>query len=571
MSRTALGEVRRNQLITTYGVGAIVAVEDEAFMVAGIDRWPVQGPNMHEPRLERDLNVDGFAIPPATDKGRDIPVVRFPTMYSCPECRRLDRHGFFTSFASNKCGSCNVPLVPSRFVMACGRGHIDDFPYFRWAHAGSRPSGEERKHLLHLTTSAATASLADIEISCSCGKRATMDGSFGKTALRNVSPCTGRRPWLTGDNEACDDLPRTLQRGASSVWFPVVASALSIPPWSEGAFRVLNAHWQILRHIDDQGVRQAIIGLKLSERSGFSVEELVDAVRLRRQGESTSADEPLRPQEFAALVRGRKDDGSRQDFVCEDTEVDAPLQDFVDKVMLVTRLREVRVLTSFTRILPPAHTDPSERRAALFNAHPRWLPGIEVTGEGVFIRLSREHVEAWEGRKAVRARASRIDANYRARARQAGTVPDRTISARLVGLHTIAHALIGQWSLDSGYPAASLRERLYVDDQMLGVLIYTATSDSAGSLGGVIAQARPGRLAASVGEAVARASWCSADPLCVEADAVGVDSLNLAACHACILLPEVSCEESNILLDRALLVGTPDDSSVGLLSNMLSE
>ena len=50
---------------------------------------------------------------------------------------------------------------------------------------------------------------------------------------------------------------------------------------------------------------------------------------------------------------------------------------------------------------------------------------------------------------------------------------------------------------------------------------------------------------------------CSSDPLCIESKGQGVDALNLAACHACALLPETSCEEGNRLLDRLLLVGMP--------------
>ena len=39
MPRKPKGAIRRSQLITTYGIGSIIAVEDESFMVAGIDRW----------------------------------------------------------------------------------------------------------------------------------------------------------------------------------------------------------------------------------------------------------------------------------------------------------------------------------------------------------------------------------------------------------------------------------------------------------------------------------------------------------------------------------------------------
>jgi hypothetical protein len=105
---------------------------------------------------------------------------------------------------------------------------------------------------------------------------------------------------------------------------------------------------------------------------------------------------------------------------------------------------------------------------------------------------------------------------------------------------------------------------------MYGLLVYTATSDAAGSLGGVVALAEQGRLASALSEAIRRAAWCSSDPLCIEADAAGVDALNLAACHACVLLPETSCEEGNMLLDRALLVGTPGNPKLGFFADIAS-
>jgi hypothetical protein len=140
------------------------------------------------------------------------------------------------------------------------------------------------------------------------------------------------------------------------------------------------------------------------------------------------------------------------------------------------------------------------------------------------------------------------------------------ISPRYVLLHTLAHALINEWSLEAGYPAAALRERLYVANDMAGVLIYTATSDSAGSLGGVVAQGEYAFIRTSLESALSRVSWCSQDPPCMESEASGTDSLNLAACYACVLLPETSCETNNTFLDRAMLVGTPDDPSIGFFS-----
>jgi hypothetical protein len=54
--------------------------------------------------------------------------------------------------------------------------------------------------------------------------------------------------------------------------------------------------------------------------------------------------------------------------------------------------------------------------------------------------------------------------------------------------------------------------------------------------------------------ALDEAAWCAADPICIESNGQGPDSLNLAACHACSLLPETSCELQNRLLDRKALM-----------------
>lgn len=566
------GQVRRSQIITTYGVGAIIAVEDESFMVAGIDRWPVRRPDLQEPRLERILGVSGFATPPATEDQGDIPVVRFPRTVYCPKCKRLAAHSFFTAPTSNACGTCRVPLVPSRFVVCCPKGHIDDFPYYAWVHAKKRFNKGE-KHDLRIESGGTTASLRDIIVSCSCGARRTLEGAFDKFALREIYKCRGKRPWLTGDDEDCDESPRTLQRGASNVWFSVTKSAISIPPWSEGALKILNRNWNVLRSIPDEALAPTIQAMGLADGTSYSVDDLVRAVGKRKaQEQGGHGTQPtLRSEEYEALCLGKEEASKDQDFVCIPAErIPETLSRWFDRVMLVKRLREIRALHTFARLNPPAGV-PSGEGPALYNASPGWLPGIEVKGEGVFLRIAENVLSDWEARPEVAERIARIDANYRKRFESLEMEPDRTVTPRLVLIHTLAHAMILQWSLESGYPASALRERLYVSPEMAGFLIYTATSDSAGSLGGVVAQADPERLEAGFKEGMSNVAWCSADPLCIEADAGGVDSLNLAACHACVLLPEVSCEEMNLLLDRAVLIGTPEAPTTGLFNSVLSQ
>lgn len=568
MAQKPKGEIRRSQLITTYGIGSIVAVEDESFMVAGTDRWDPAPPNLHEPRLERRLHVNGFRVPPATEGKGDIPVVRFPTWAHCGSCKRLDKHTKLTSIFKNLCNACSVPLIPSRFVICCTKGHIDDFPYFNWVHAGS--SRTDGDHRMTIDTAGNTASLSDIVIKCSCKKQATMDSAFAKTAMNGVTKCTGRRPWLSENDADCDESPRVLQRGASNVWFSLTHSAISIPPWSEGAFMVLNKHWEMLRHLHDEVALTGMLeGMKLAAGTVYSTADLVNAIGQRRADDEAGRDDEvtaaLKRDEYLALLNGQPEQSKDQQFVCVPVDSrPASVSKLIDRVMVVKKLREVRALESFSRISPP-RSAPGAPRPPLADQNPGWLPAIEVNGEGVFMTFDIPNLIAWETDAFVGARAEQINGNYRKRFSSVGATPDRVITARLVMVHTLAHALIDQWALDSGYPASSLRERLYVSDEMAGVLLYTATSDSAGSLGGVVAEAQPERLEASFRQLVARAAWCSADPLCIESGPSGVDGLNLAACHSCCLLPEVSCEEMNLLLDRALLVGTPSHPNAGFL------
>lgn len=567
---TIKGAIRRSQLVTTFGVGAVIPVAEEAFMVADLGRWSLREADLQEPRLERELRVEGFVQPPASDGRPDVPVVRFPVWQSCPSCRRLAPHRDFTHYDLSDCPECSQPLVPSRFVVACEKGHIDDFPYRRWVHRGSIPQG---RHELQLDSQGTTASLAGVLIRCSCGAERSMEDAFDRFALRDVTRCTGRRPWIGGEAETCDQTPRTLQRGASSVWFAHTRSALSIPPWSAAASRALDAHWSALRHAPDDALAPMLKGMRVPEKSGFELDELVEiatARRARERGEA-AGETSLREEEYTALVRGQPDALEDVDFSTAPGVITPRLDGLLSQLQMVTRLREVRALCGFSRILPPRGVEGDASNVIGIVGDDRLLPGIEVKGEGLFIRLSQEALAQWAAQDEVRRRSEVIARQDRTRHEQWGTEPLRVTTPKFLLVHAFAHAVINQLALDAGYPVGSLRERLYVEGEACGLLIYTATTDSAGSLGGLISQGDRDVFESLVIDAIRRCSWCSADPICIESDAQGTDSLNLAACHSCILLPETSCEELNTFLDRAMLVGLPGVPELGFFSSLLRD
>ncbi|KQX52756.1 MULTISPECIES: DUF1998 domain-containing protein [unclassified Streptomyces] len=589
------GSVRRAQMITTYGVGSLIAVDNESFVVSGIDKahhsWQLdEAPIIHEHRLARVLGVRHFRLPPASGEGsRDgVRVRRFPLWHSCPQCKSLQHiRGFNPPPGKNICTGkdCDEePLVPSRFVVACEDGHLDDFPYWKWLHRGNREEGTTGHcgGQMSLRFAGRSASLRSIVVSCTCGvPEVSMEGAFRRSALQDLKVrCEGRRPWLEGaPAEFCSQAPRTLQRGSSAVWQPVLKSALSIPPWSDGLADRLTKHWENLRGYSSRGEIEIYLKGAFPGDDSVSVDVVMDLLAAEQEGDptpenvATDSHQALRRQEYEQLSAGNalRDKGREEQFICEppvsDTSVLSPFG--VERTMLVKRLREVRALKAFTRIADP-ETGADGHEAALSLTPTDWLPAMEVHGEGVFVRLEEHRLDEWAELHTVARRVKRMRDNHdrllRERATDPAEVPTSPATPRLVLLHTLAHVLINEWSLEAGYPAGALRERLYADPHMAGILVYTATSDSAGSLGGVVAQGEPSRLAVALHSALRRSHWCSADPLCIESRSSGAGGANLAACHACAMLPETSCEYNNILLDRALLIGTPEDPGLGFFS-----
>lgn len=596
------GAVRRAQAITTYGVGSLIAVDHESFIVSGLDEaeqsWNRdESPRIYERRLARVLGVDYFRLPPASDDAsRDgVRVRRFPLMHSCPECNDLQRHRDFNPpVGRSVCGTCEVDLVPSRFVVACEAGHLGEFPYWQWVHRSSdrgATATEQCGGKLKMRTTGRTSSLRSILVSCTCGRapEVSMEGAFRRRTLKDLGlTCRGTRPWLgasAAPAQGCGLALRTLQRGSSAVWQPVLKSALSIPPWSDGRADPLAEHWDVLRGYDQREHIGIYLDGAFKGKCPVPLDEVMELLDAEREEDPDSESAPtldhryraLRNKEYERLRTGNDESEQSHDeqFVCEtplgDRSLLTPLG--ITGPMLVKKLREVRALKAFTRLVDAeSTTDPVE--VPLSERPLRWLPAMEVHGEGVFLRLDEDRLGTWEKTVAVAARVERMRTAHQRVLVQRADTPSSVVSSpatpRMVLLHTLAHVLINEWSLEAGYPTASLRERLYAADDMAGVLVYTATSDSAGSLGGLVAQGEPELLRHAVRSAVRRAEWCSSDPLCMETEASGTGGVNLAACHACVMLPETSCEHNNILLDRALLVGTPDDPRLGYFEGLLA-
>jgi hypothetical protein len=128
-------------------------------------------------------------------------------------------------------------------------------------------------------------------------------------------------------------------------------------------------------------------------------------------------------------------------------------------------------------------------------------------------------------------------------------------------LHSLSHLLISAVSLECGYPASAIRERIYAGSSGYSILLYTGSSDSEGTMGGLVEVGR--RLGQHLVTALEMGKLCSNDPVCAQHDPYHTHEgrfLHGAACHGCLLIAETACEQRNVFLDRVLVVPTIENN-----------
>ncbi|MFF5589355.1 DrmB family protein [Streptomyces hygroscopicus] len=601
-------KVRRAQTIVPFGVGGILDIRGESFVAADIRSWAASAERVESPRLAKKLGVQELRSAPVIPSGKAAfasrigpTYVRFPKWLFCPQCRYmvLWHQGHEVRDRQPTCGRCPArpQLAPMRFIQVCKAGHMVDIDWHRWAH--SRGEGHSQRqcrvHRLRFLATPESSGLEALRVACSvCRASRNLSGISQKNILVQTGmPCPGTHPWHSETDEAepCEEKPRAVQRGASNVYFPITHSAIDIPAPAglseddESAQRVVNhPYWPEYKDADGgpaSGLLKSLIALQCDVS-----EEYVETVRRRHFEEvapvpsAADSDDDLSIAEWAAFsepesvtnsqtfsVR-RTDLGVRPDDPDSLRKLDAG----ISAVVIADRVREVRALEGFSRYEPSSgDAEESEGgRVVSVNTHTRasWLPAVETYGEGIFIAVDEERVSDWEQLPSVREWTRRIESNLGA-SYKADWLRGKTglhLLPRFVMLHTLAHHFIRQLSYDSGYNAASLRERVYARSHapgsalppQAGVFIYTAAGDAEGTLGGLVRQGQPPNLAETLIRLLESAQWCSQDPLCADSTGRSLANLNRAACHACTLLPETCCEIDNSLLDRTLLIGEGD-------------
>lgn len=584
-----------------------------------------------ELRLSELLRVDRFCIPPdfrhvrrnetpPPNSSLHIPAQRFPTWYRHTKTGQLKQFKLATLKTGSPDGGGR--WQPVRFVSVCAAGHLCEFPWKGWINC--RCEGGE----LTLIDQGG-ADLASVRIKCktcpegSMGARGkslsgttirpegTDQGTFGKAGIL----CPGERPWL-GDQGRQPNCPQPLigaMINQTNLYFAKTISAISLPvmqnadadiiqlkneieadPGAVGAAKLLWSMGESSRPVAVAAVEKSLDSRKVAYEDGQVLEALEGIFSSRSYAPSESS--PVEPEDRVLafrrdefnIIRNEVDDPNRvPNLRVIQTKTPSELSQWLSKVNLIERLKETRVFYGFDRLARAGDSlaDMPDLAMNQLFLHPperpeqRWLPALEVFGEGIFIELKEERLTEWKTENNAWL-AKRMDDRF---LRNLGgisqTLPPQgpvtqSWAARYLLVHSLAHVLINQLVFECGYSTASLRERLYVSDDsaapMAGILIYTAAGDSEGTLGGLVRLGRPELLGPVFQRALGRASWCSADPVCSE-NLGGQGSMlaNIAACHSCILLPETSCETINNGLDRSMLVGTPDNREPGFFSELV--
>jgi hypothetical protein len=615
------GEIRQSQLLSSFGPGSMVDLPDASVLIGGLNHWRFdlkQKREISEDRLsskiceklrERypDLTSVKLYEPPAKDRDNTsgnvgVKAFQFPIWFvaqtedtwKSPITQKVYRTRPLVPFAQLRSGQYlnenhkRIPVVPVRFVQACPNGHISDINWFDFAR---HQDGCRDRSSLWLDEGGSSSDFADIFVRCqTCNERRP----FSEARLPNANAlglCQGKRPWLGIDNrEECLDSEtrkpypnRLLIRAASNAYFPQVISVISLPDSNQKLRNIVTEFYTgYLSTIRDLATFRIIRQLPaLSEAlQGFS-DEVIFAEIQRQHGSTAAPDKSIKEVEIETLLTKTDrigDDAPDSDFYASNrplTSLSTVCQKRIDRLVLVHRLREVIAQVGFTRFEPNYANINGELnlnvQSAAIDLEPRWFPAIENKGEGVFISFNPEAIAAWEKTAAVKKRGKELLNGHQTwltrSSRKEEDFPFPGVA--YVMLHSLSHLLITTVSLECGYSASAIKERVYAGDYGYGILLYTGSSGSEGTLGGLVEVGK--RIELILANALELGRLCSNDPVCAQhkpAEAHEERFLHGAACHGCLLIAETSCEKGNEFLDRALVVNTVENQGAAFFPDI---
>lgn len=466
-------------------------------------------------------------------------------------------------------------LEQVRFVMTAPTGEIKDFPWERWNKATKEFSEnqdentDKKKSGIHFDwenlccdnpdlryfKSQKYSDLAGIRIECkNCGANNTLSGFFG-TRVR-----------VPKKN---DIYFKPVLRTSNSCYYPILVSSIYLPTKREFDIEDQAA----IKEWNEDGEDINFIFKAL--RKKYPKEKIQNFINGNLEGEFEPEIE-YRLKEFDFITEPSrekypKEESDDHNLVFDRVELTKLSKYGINNLTAVKRLKITTVQTAYSRQEPidsdqflndeKSENNIEAKYTSKWANQTKYLPAIESFGEGIFVSLDEEKINEWlfasNKKEKFKARIKQLfdnSKNSNLTSVQKKFKNEDHLS-RFVLIHTLSHILIKELEFLCGYPATSLNERLFIDEnKMAGILIYTVAG-AEGSYGGLVSQATEKNFDRILDAALYRAEDCASDPICYNTeDGQGVGGLNMAACYSCSLLPENSCEEFNSFLDRSLLI-----------------
>ncbi len=567
MSREQSQQIRPTQFLTSYGPGAILDTLNgprliKRFADSGVfGSRQVQEFEILEPALSQLLPERGriFRLPTNADHdesdAKAIYETRpFPRWSLCPW------HGLlylrrFEQKSLKACPECEpFPTTYQAwqrareqsvsFVSACRNGHLDDVS---WSYLIHQQAQKEDCKPDTIRWKGAGGPLKEVVLECpKCQTQARLSDLYHRD-----HSCRGRFPEDSGSSfGSCDLKARISQRAASDLYLPEVRTALTLPyldsPLHDALrhdtiFTLLERELRATQSLSEEQWDDLTLGSRIPAELRQTVlkADLVSRNEAAKQIliESQATDEnQTRANELRVLLQASRDGNQRsRHFELDVTgarEV-AMAKHLTLRITPVTRLRMTAAQIGYRRL--GGELVQTEYRV---RGEP-WFPGIEQYGEGLFLELlttARTTGPVWSA--------------WQTRFEEHGDV---TKHPSMVWWHTLSHRLIRALAIHSGYSAASVRERLYLNKDQGGLLIYAVQPGGDGTLGGLIALVP--KFERLLRASLMSLDCCSNDPLCGE-QTISATRQSGASCYACCLLSETSCEMRNLSLDRSLLLET---------------
>ena len=508
------GEIRQSQILSSFGPGSMVDLPNHSIIMGGLNHWkfgnertPIVEPRL-EQFLQQKLGVAKIALyePPASNQDPTAPrtgiqsfmfpgwfVAQVDSSFQAPSGKIYRTRPLIPWRTISPLGGKYLdenkkkkPVVPVRFVQACVYGHIGDIDWRGYVHKGKSPCTGS----LWLDEGGTGSDFADIFVRCeACGaRRALSDATL--PGLNALGSCRGERPWLGkhAQQECVDEKGRRtpnklLVRSASNAYFAQTQSVISLPSADDDIKKAVGLFYEdYLQYAEgaDDVKRERRKPQIAQALESFSDDAVWKEIQRRKSGKPT-VQKKIKQVEIETLLSQPDEIGEDlpdTDFYARNLSLEglsSSLEPYIHRIVLVHRLREVRAQVSFTRFEPPVSDIDGELdlslgvRTAALGLDTDWFPAIEIKGEGVFVSFKPEAIDAWLQKEAVQARGKELKKGFQQWLDRKEIKLDKSDEQPVytfpglpyIMLHTLSHLLITSISLECGYSASAIRERVY--------------------------------------------------------------------------------------------------------------